>query len=213
MKRIAIVVSSFVALSGAAGAQTWEVGVGGSYTRFGGQNLGSIATQEKQDDDTKLKGRHGFGGRVTLNTRGYYGHEFGYFISYADLSTKIRPDTKNPDFVELRKDRIRIQQASYNFLIYMMPRDERWRPYVTGGLQMHQYGEPHFAEWMQGSSRNYGGNYGAGIKIRLFPHALLRADFRHVIGGKPYDLQFKDDKLSGGLLQQLQGTVGFSIGF
>jgi uncharacterized ubiquitin-like protein YukD len=43
---------------------------------------------------------------------------------------------------------------------------------------------------------------------------LLRVDFRDYIGGKPYDLRFADDsRFTGGLLQTLEGTVGFSIAF
>jgi hypothetical protein len=214
MKRIVTVVLFSLLISGVAGAQTWEVGAGGSYTRIGQKNLGSIALQNVQDDDTKLKGKYGYGVRFTANSRGYYGHEIGYFLNFADLTTKTRPDTKAPDFVLLRQDRIRIQELSYNFLIYMMPKGERWRPFITGGAQMQRYSEPHIEEWGNGNSRNFGANYGGGIKIRLFPHALFRADFRHYFSGTPYGLKFKDQaKFSGGILQQLQGSVGFSIGF
>jgi hypothetical protein len=214
MKRIVTVVLFSLLISGVAGAQTWEVGAGGAYTRIGKKNLGSIADQNVQDDDTKLKAKYGYGARFTINTPGYYGHEIGYFLNYADLTTKTRPDAKAPDFVLLRQDRIRIQELSYNFLLYMMPKGERWRPFITGGAQMHRYGEPRIAEWTYGNSRNFGANYGGGIKIRLFPHALIRADFRHFFGGTPYGLKFKDEtKLSGGILQQLEGSVGLSIGF
>jgi len=200
--------------AGAAGAQTFEVSAGAAYTRFGGQLLGSIADQNKKDDDTKLKGKYGYGARFTVNTPGYYGHELGYFLTYADLTTNIRPDTKAPDFVIVRRDRIRVQQAAYNFLLYMMPKGERWRPFITGGVQLNQYSEPRIEEWTTGSARTYGANYGAGIKIRLFPHALFRADFRHVLGGKPYDLPYQNEtQFSGGILQQLQGSIGLSIGF
>jgi hypothetical protein len=201
-------------ISGVAAAQTYEVGVGGSYTLFGNQLLGSISTQNKEDDDTKLKGRIGYGARLTLNTRGYWGHEFAFFLNNADVSAKIRPDEKNPSTVVLRRSRVRIQETSYNFLMYMMPRGERLRPFITCGAQMFKYPEPRIEEWPTGGTRNYGANYGGGIKIRLFPHALFRADFRHYFGGKPYDLQFKDDtQFSGGIMQQFQGSLGISIGF
>ena len=214
MKRTVTVILFSLLISGVAGAQTWEVGVGGAYTRIGQKNLGSIADQNVQDDDTKLKSRYGYGARFTINTPGYYGHEIGYFLNYADLTAKTRPDTKAPDFVVLRRDRIRIQELSYNFLLYMMPKGERWRPFITGGAQMHRYGEPRIEEWGYGNSRNFGANYGAGIKIRLFRHALFRGDFRHFFGGAPYGLKFKDEaQFSGGILQQLGGSAGLSIEF
>jgi hypothetical protein len=125
MNRIATVALFSLLIAGVAGAQTFEVGVGGAYTRIGKKDLGSIADQNVQDDDTKLKGKYGYGARFTINTPGYYGHEIGYFLNFADLTTKTRPDTKAPDFVLLRQDRIRIQELSYNFLIYMMPKGER----------------------------------------------------------------------------------------
>ncbi|MEK7754125.1 MAG: hypothetical protein AAB654_19530, partial [Acidobacteriota bacterium] len=74
MKRTVTVVLFSLLISGVAGAQTWEVGAGGSYTRIGQKNLGSIADQNVQDDDTKLKGKYGYGARFTINTPGYYGH-------------------------------------------------------------------------------------------------------------------------------------------
>jgi hypothetical protein len=214
MKKTSNVLMFALLASGIVRAQTWEISAGPSYTRFGGQLLGSISLQNKEDDDTKLKGKYGYGARITVNTPGYYGHEFSYFLNYADLTAKVRNDEKNPDLVVQRQDRIRVQEAAYNFLLYMMPKGERWRPYLTGGIQFHQYGAPNFEEWAQGNSRNYGANYGGGIKIKLFEHALIRADIRHYLGGKPYDLTFKDEtKFSGGILQQFEGSLGLSIGF
>ncbi|MCX6621683.1 MAG: carboxypeptidase-like regulatory domain-containing protein, partial [Acidobacteria bacterium] len=35
---------------------------------------------------------------------------------------------------------------------------------------------------------NYGGNFGAGIKVRLFPHTQMRLDLRQHLVGSPYDL-------------------------
>ncbi len=201
-------------ISGIAFAQTWEVSVGPTYTRIGGQLLGSVSTNDKQDDDTKLKAKAGVGVRVTLNTPGYYGHEFSYSIHRADLTTKDRPDENNTNLVNEYSDRIKIHTVGYNFLIYMMPKGERWRPYLTGGVQMNQYGEPAIYIWDAGKSRNFGGNYGGGIKLKLFEHVLFRADFRHCLGGKPYDLEYADEtKFSGGILQQLEGSIGLSIGF
>jgi hypothetical protein len=212
-RSVTFAVLSFL-ISGVAAAQTYEVGVGGSYTRFGHQLLGSISNANKEDDDTKLKGRIGYGARLTLNTRGYYGHEIAFFLNSATLSTKVRPDDNNANNIVLRTARIKIQEASYNFLMYMMPRGERFRPFITGGAQMTKYPAPRIEEWAVTGTRTYGANYGGGIKIRMFPHALFRADFRHCFGGKPYDLPYKDpNTFSGGILQHFQGSLGISIGF
>lgn len=196
----------------AALAQRFELSVLSGIPRISDAPLGSLSEQEAQDDDTRLEGRQSYGVRFTINTPGYYGHEFGYIQSRATLSSIFRTGT-DASIVTRREDRITIQQASYNFLIYFMPRGERWRPYMTGGLQAHQYGAPNFPEWTRGSSRHYGANYGLGLKLKLFQNALIRLDFRDYFGGKPYDLTFEDVTRSGGILRQMEGSVGIAITF
>ena len=127
-------------------AQRFEVSVSGVHYRIGTAPLGSINDTGKQDDDTKLRGKNGFAARFTWNTRGYYGHEFVFEQTNADLETKIR-DADTGDVTATRQDRIKVRMASYNFLIYFMPAGEWWRPFITGGVQAHEYGAPNFAEW------------------------------------------------------------------
>ncbi len=201
-------------VAGIASAQTWEVSIGPTYTRIRSSLLGSVSAYDKQDDDTTLKAKAGLVARFTLNTPGYYGHEFNYGIFRADLTTKDRPEEDNASLVNTYSDRIKVHVMGYNFLLYMMPKGERWRPYLTGGVQMHRYGEPKLYVWDAGKSSNFGANYGAGIKFKLFEHALIRADFRHYLGGQPYSLEYADEtKFSGGILQQYEGSIGLSISF
>jgi hypothetical protein len=198
---------------GAGQAQTFEITVTGGYPRVSSAPLGSISPEDGKDDDTKLKGDYGYGLRLTVNTPGYYGHEFGYMRNRAKLSTIVRTTVDNATVATTLEDTITIQQAFYNFLIYFMPKNERFRPFMTGGLQMYRYAAPNIPDWPTGSVRSYGANYGAGIKIRLFEHALIRADFRDYIGGKPYDLTFQDVTHSGGILHQLEASFGIAITF
>jgi hypothetical protein len=195
---------------GAAQAQQLEVSVLGGYPLISRAPLGSLSTDSPKDDDTKLKGSYTYGARLTWNTKGYYGNEVGFTFNRATLRTTLR----DANGVEtLKQDRIVIHHAFYNFLIYFMPAGERWRPFVTGGAQIQQYGAPHIPEWTVGHSRNYGANYGGGIKLKLFKHALMRFDFRDYIGGKPYDLTFKDETKSGGIFRQWEGSIGLAITF
>lgn len=199
----------FAALSG-ADAQRFEFGVLGTKTTIREAPLGSL-NDDPLDDDTSLKGGYGYGARFTFNTRGYYGHEVGYINSRATFRTQLLAEdgeTRVP-----HEDAIRIQQAFYNFLIYFMPAGERWRPFITGGLQAHQYGAPNIPDQDIGRSRNYGANFGAGLKLKLFPHALARIDFRDYVNGKPYDLTFDDPTKSGGTIQHLEFSFGLSITF
>jgi hypothetical protein len=194
--------------------QTYEFGVHAAYPRFSDEPLGSISPVDGEDTDTVLKGnRIGYGARITLNTKGYYGHEFGYTLHQPLFRTTVRNTVDNVTVTTQKEDRVKLHLGYYNFLIYFMPRGERWRPYITGGLQMYQYQGPNIPEYPGGNSRTYGGNYGAGFKLKLFKHALVRWDFRHYLGGKPYDLQFEDVFGAGGIFTQMEGTFGLSITF
>jgi hypothetical protein len=202
-----------VLLCGAAQAQPFEIGVLGGYPRMTHAPLGSISPESPQDGDTTLKGDYSQGAWFTINTKGYYGHELTYLLSRATLRTTVRTDVNGTTVVTTQEDRIAVHMAAYNFLIYFMPRGERWRPYVTGGLQAYEYQKPHIPDWPSGHTRHYGFNYGGGIKLVPFKHTVVRFDFRDYLGGKPYQLTFANEGNSGGLVHQLEGTVGFGISF
>ncbi len=207
----------FIALLGVAAwstlsAQTFEVTPIGGRLFKGGKELGSISETDAKDNDTSLKYDYGYGVRLTINTPGYYGHEVGYLRNYAKLTTRTTTGA-SPDTPVVLQDRITVHQAFYNFLMYFMPKNERWRPFMTGGLQMYEYGIPNLAEWTKGKSRNYGVNYGLGLKLMPAKHVLIRFDFRDYAGGKPYGLNFKTPEKSGGLIHQVETTMGIGIGF
>lgn len=212
MNRLLSVALFACVIFASAKAQTFEISVLAGLPRVSDAPLGSISEQDAKDDDTRLKGKNGYGVRLTWNTPGYYGHEIGYLYSFATLQTIVRTGEK-PVIVTPVEDRVRLRQVSYNFLIYFMPKGERFRPFMTGGLEMLQYGAPGIPEWPTGSSRNYGANYGGGLKIKLFEHALIRLDVRDHLGGKPYDLTFEDPTRSGGILRQFEASAGLSVTF
>jgi hypothetical protein len=193
----------------AAQAQTFEIGAMGSLVRTKQTPLGSLDVTGGEDDDTSIRARNGLGARFTWNTPGYYGHEFGFSRTRATLRTRTREDRT----VIEHQAPVYIYGVTYNFLMYFMPSGERVRPYVTGGLQMFQYAEPNIEVWAYGKSRNYGGNYGGGLKINLFKHAMLRVDAREYIGGKPYGLNFSGIGETGGLMRTREASAGFSITF
>lgn len=195
-------------------AQRFEIGVTGGLPRISGANLGSLNLSDPNDDDSKLtKGKSALGVRLTANTPGYYGHELGYLRSTTDFQTKIVENDTRVSY----QDRIAVQQVFYNFMIYFMPAGERWRPFVTGGLQLQQYARPSVPNWAAQTGRTYGGNWGGGIKLLLHKHALVRFDARDYIGGKPYDLQYDTGATGslpgGGLFHQLEFSAGLSIAF
>lgn len=198
-------------------AQKYEVSVGANLIRLDSKPLGSIATSGGADDDTYFKkvSVEGASLRLTLNSKGYYGHEIGYSYNRSMLNIVTRvTDEDDNETVTHHQRKVPVKQFTYNFLMYMMPAGERIRPYITVGATVQDYGAPNLDEWTHGSSRNYGGNIGAGIKIRMFPHAQFRLDLRQHFVGTPYDLTYEDEqKLSGGVMKNSSVSAGFGITF
>ena len=211
MKRIWCIALLLVAAFASLRAQTFEVSPVYGWARMGKSPLGSSSAESQKDDDTTLRNGYSYGLRFTINTRGYYGHELSYVQSRVGLRVRLQPTA---DAVkETFESKIRVHQVSYNFLIYFMPKNERWRPYMTGGVESHRYGQPNVENWTGGSFRNYGVNYGAGIKVRLFKNALVRLELRDCITGKPYDLPFEDQAIGAGFIRQQQAAVGVAVTF
>jgi hypothetical protein len=206
-----------IVLSGVmiSNAQTWEIGPMGGITRIKATDLGSLEQSDTAGEDSRLIGKQSYGARVTLNTKGYYGHEIGYVRTKATFRGSIAGEGSAP---RVRKeDTVNIQQVSYDFLAYFMPARERWRPFFAVGFQAHQTGAPNLAEFASSGTRNYGFNYGGGVKLLFGPNALMRLDVRDIFTGKPYNLFFTEGitgaPRSGGLLRQLELSLGFSIAF
>jgi hypothetical protein len=171
--------------------------------------LGSVSPETPSEGDTTIHGDYSTGAWATVNTKGYYGHEFTYLMTRFTVDSVLRNTVNGAEVVTTAQDRVAVRQLSYNFLVYFMPREAKWRPYVTGGAQANEYQEPNIPGWTSGYTRHYGMNWGGGIKFALIRHTVLRFDFRDYIGGKPYKLNLQ----SGGFIHQLEGTVGFGFAF
>ncbi|HEX8984375.1 MAG TPA: hypothetical protein VF767_03050 [Bryobacteraceae bacterium] len=212
MKRLLTVILFAALVGGLAQAQTYEFGIFGGYARFSRPALGSLSPESATDTDTRLKANYVEGAWIGLNTRGYLGNELSYARTNSTLRTTERTLVNGVTVTTIPEDRIRVDRAAYNFLLFFMPNGSRWRPYVTGGAQAQQYQGPHFA-WPRGSRRHYGVNWGGGIKLIPMAHTLFRLDLREYIGGKPYGLSYVDSTKSGGTLKQYEATAGFAITF
>jgi hypothetical protein len=215
---LAIVCLLASAGAGTLSAQRFEISPNFGYNRMSREPLGSLSSDNPTDDDVEFRDGKGAGVRFTWNTKGYYGHEFGYVRNRPELTWRL----PNQVAGDRERTRVNVDQLFYNFMIYFMPAGEKWRPFITGGLQGFQYGVPGAPEWSNYSkSRNYGANYGGGIKLMPFHHFIIRFDFRHYMGGKPYDLKFKSttsrigtpQNNQGGIIHQLEGSAGIAIAF
>lgn len=194
---------------GTARAQTYELGILGGYDRMTHGGLGSVSPENASVGDTRIKADYSEGAWITVNTKGYYGHEFSYLMTRFMVKSTVRNTVDTVTTTSILEDRTAMRQLNYNFLMYFMPRGERWRPFMTVGAQAYDYHAPNIANWPSGSVRHYGANWGGGLKLALFPHTLMRFDFRDYIGGKPYKLS---QQISGPM-HQFEGTVGFGFTF
>jgi opacity protein-like surface antigen len=211
MRKPLCVVPLFLAFLGSAWAQTYEVSVVRAWARMGKATLGSNNQDSPIDNETMFKNGWSTGIRLTLNMRGYYGHELSFLHTRAGIRTSIlQADGTTMTPVE---GHVNIEQAFYNFLIYMMPKDERWRPYITGGVQAAKSGNPRIDGWQGSATRNYGFNYGAGIKFKLQKHFLVRLDARDYFTGVPYNLYLQDVGLQNKLVRQQEASFGLDFGF
>lgn len=193
-----------------AAAQRYEVYAGRSVARMSREELGSNNPDDPVDNETTFRNGYGLGVRLTLNTRGYYGHELFGFYNRVGLHTVVYDENGNGSPADVK---VRIAQVGYNFLSYMMPRGSRIRPYLTVGLHAAQHENPKIAGWSGFGTRNYGFNYGGGIKLLLSQKVLLRADIRDYLTGKPYELRFSDITKGGGAIRQQEFSFGLAFGF
>jgi hypothetical protein len=217
MKNLVVCVFLSFLIPGALPAQVIELGVfGGLEPHFGQPIMGSLSDTPYNNDTHLGHSRDVYGVRLTWNTKGYYGQEVGYSVQHlgflTNYSTTLSDGTA---FSAVLTDRVKVNQAFYNFLCYFMPRGERWRPFATAGGQYTEYDAPHFSEWPGGGYRGFGFNIGGGVKLKLFKHALMRLDLREYMGGRPYgQLQFTQNALPpGGLTHQVEATLGLSGSF
>jgi len=193
-----------------ASAQKYEVSALRSIVRMSRSELGSNSVDSPVDSETAFRNGYSYGLRLTLNTRGYYGHELTGLYTKVGVHTVVYDEDGNGSGADTK---VRVGQAGYNFLSYMMPRDSRWRPFLTVGAHAAQFENPKIQGWTGIGTRNYGFNYGGGIKLRLARHFLLRADVRDYLTGKPYELRFKDVRKAGGSVRHQEFSFGGSFVF
>lgn len=174
-------------LSAAAFGQAAEFTVHGGTSRLSGRDLGSGLSL---DDGWRI------GGRVTLNTGLFFGHEFGYAYN----RTTLLSGNQNLGGMA-------IHQGFYNYLVYVAPEGKPVRPFFTGGVHFSNFVPPGSSATQGGGSNKFGINYGAGLKVRLGPKYLMRLDYRQYNTGKPFDLPG-----ASGRLKQNEISVGFGIG-
>jgi hypothetical protein len=200
-------------------AQRYEVGAFYSYERTSHKPLGTVRDVGGADTDTRLRNGQGYGLRLTYNTKGYYGHEVHYQRNLIPLESNVDAFLFNPDGTITiggavdRHEKLRQSELGYNFLMYMMPLGEWWRPFITVGAATVKTNAPLFPEWTAAGTRNFSGNFGGGIKLYPMKHFVFRLDARGYLTGRPFVLNFPSGSTSQGALKGMQFSAGFSYAF
>ena len=182
------------AYAGASTAQVGEVSLSFGDSIFKDNVLGAA------DAFTQYKMLNGFRvtARLTLNTKRFIGHEFGYSYSRSKLGV-----TGSSDQIS-----VPIHQGFYDFLLYAAPEGFRIRPFAAGGAQFSTFVPPGASVTYGTGTTKYGGNFGGGLKVRLTSIFALRLDVRDYVTTKPFDLIGKS-----GALHQIEASAGLGIYF
>jgi hypothetical protein len=178
-----------------ASAQLLEIGGSGGLHRLSNSGLGSV-NQSSQGDDFKLDDGFRIAFRMTTNSDGITGHEFGYAYNRTQL-VQVAGGAKQG---------MAIHQGLYNYLLYATREGSRVRPFITGGGHFANYVPPGASATSGGGSTKFGVNYGGGIKVRVAPNWLFRIDARQYVNPKPFDLFNKS-----GSIRMLELSAGVSF--
>jgi opacity protein-like surface antigen len=162
-------------------AQLFEVGLHAGVHRLGGRNLGTfdVGPPSPQNPDVRLNDGWRFGFRMTVNSDGFTGHEFGYAYNRTALRFEVSPPVQQG---------MAAHQGFYHFLIYGTREGSRVRPFVAGGGQFTNFVPPGATVQWGGGDNKFGFNYGGGVKFRVTPIWGLRFDLREYYSGKPFSL-------------------------
>jgi hypothetical protein len=189
------VVFLFGVCSMVASAQVGEISLSLGASTFRNNKLGSSS-----DLASTFTVKDGFriGARLTLNTKRFIGHEFGYAYSRSKLGLLNSSDNVS----------MPVHQGMYNFLLYALPEGTRVRPFVTGGGHFSTFYPPGASVSYGTGTTKFGVNYGGGIKVKVSPMFAIRLDLRDYVTGKPFDLVNKK-----GALHQIEVSAGVGIYF
>jgi len=195
--RLGSVVLLLCACGATSSAQVGEVSLSFGDSLFKDNILGSTAdlsglTQFKVGDGFRITAR------LTLNTKRFIGHEFGYSYSRSKLALVGSSDNTS----------MPIHQGFYDFLVYATPEGFRIRPFAAGGAQFSTFVPPGASVTYGTGTTKYGGNFGGGVKVKVSSLFAIRLDFRDYVTTKPFDLAGKS-----GALHQIEVSAGLGLYF
>ena len=175
-----------------ANAQSFEAGAHVGVSRISGRDIGTLSVGGT--DRIQLKDGWRFGGRMTINSSTFFGHEVGYAYN------------RTAFVLQSEKAGTAIHQGFYNFLAYATPEGSKVRPFAAGGAHFANTIYPGLSVSQGGGSNKVGVNYGGGIKVKVSSKYLIRFDVREYLQGKPFGFPGQSGKL-----KLLEVSAGFSL--
>jgi hypothetical protein len=195
--KLGCVVFLLCACAAVSSAQVGEVSLSFGDSIFKDNILGSTSdlnglNQFKVGDGFRVTAR------LTLNTKRFIGHEFGYGYSRSKLALVNASDNAS----------MPIHQGFYDFLVYATPEGSWIRPFAAGGGQFSTFVPPGASVSYGTGTTKFGGNFGGGIKVKLNSMFAIRLDARDYVTPKPFDLAGKS-----GALHQIEVSAGLALYF
>jgi len=205
-------VGALMLLAAAATAQTWEIGAALGY----GIYHNAAITSSTGRSQAGMENATAPGAVVCDNMYEHISGEFRYlyepghpFLSLGNVKGTMPGESHT--FV-------------YDVLIHFRPRASRWRPYLAAGAGVKGYLAPgpapvpeplpKSALLLANSQWEFAGSAGAGIKVKVQEHVVVRFDLRDYITPFPKK-QFSPATGASvsGLLQQITPMGGLGIVF
>ena len=155
-----------LATAGATVAQVLEAGVGAGASRI---SNGALEEPVVLKDGWRLNLF-----RFTLNPYPHLGFEAGY--SYVRTNWDVGGGQTLGTATH---------QGYGDALVYLVSEGSKVRPFVAGGVQFSNFIFPGYSVSQGGGSTKLGVNYGAGVKVRVAEHFLIRFDVRQYLSPKP----------------------------
>jgi len=194
----------FLGCAAGAFAQPGEISLSFGASRLRNKDLGTLtentATGASATFTATAETNFRFAVRLTINSRKFFGHEFGYAYNRGKLAIDTTPKYEVG---------MPVHQGFYDFLAYATPEGSKVRPFAAGGGHFSTFYPPGASVFQGNGVTKFGLNYGGGIKVRLTEVFLLRLDARDYFQGKP-DLGLADLK---GMLHQLEVSAGLAFTF
>jgi opacity protein-like surface antigen len=158
-------------------AQDWEVGVAGGYSTYQDTTIKNGSGESAQ---AGFGSRFAVGAVLTENVAEHIGGELRY--TYLDGDSELGSGGREVNLAA------RSQAIHYDFLFYATPRRARLRPFAAVGAGIKRYdgtgvvsaAQPlsDFAVLSHGHQVVALLSFGAGLKVSLSDHWVLRLDFR-----------------------------------